>query len=250
MSSIKKTQRVGLLLPSSNSTQEPEFVQMLPASVSLHCARLTLKNIDPESTAKIVAELETEARKLADAAVDTIVFSATAPSSRMGKGYDQELCKRIQEASGKPATTASTAMLQACEILGIKRVALAAPWSAATNKSVAAFLEANGISVLSQEALGYVSNNEVGALDAQTAYDCGRKADRPDADAIFLACGNWLTADIVERLERDSGKPVLTTNNCAIWAVLRILGGHESVAGYGTLLQHHLARNPSREKVA
>ena len=68
----------------------------------------------------------------------------------------------------------------------------------------------------------------------------GRKADRPDADAIFLACGNWLTADIVADLERATGKPVLTTNNCAIWAMLRILGGHDSVKGYGTLLEKHL----------
>ena len=33
---------------------------------------------------------------------------------------------------------------------------------------------------------------------------------------------------------------MLTTNNCAIWAMLRILGGHDSVKGYGTLLENHL----------
>jgi maleate isomerase len=250
MSFIKKTQRVGVLLPSSNSTQEPEFRKMLPPSVSLHSARLTLNTIDPDSTVKIVAELGTEARKLADADVDAIFLSATAPSTRMGKGYDQELCKRIETASGKPATTAATAMLQAFETLGIKRIALAAPWTADTNKAVAAFLEANGITVLSQEAMGHPRNNDIGVLDPQTAYDFGRKADRPDADAIFLACGNWQTIDIVERLERDTGKPVLTTNNCAIWAVLRILGGHESVAGCGMLLENHLGTNSSRQKLA
>ena len=54
----KKTKRFGLLLPSSNTTQEPEFAEVLPSDVSLHCARLTLRNIDPESTIKIVEELE------------------------------------------------------------------------------------------------------------------------------------------------------------------------------------------------
>jgi maleate cis-trans isomerase len=58
---IKKTKRFGLLLPSSNTTQEPEFAEVLPDDVSLHCARWTLRNIDPESTIKIVAELESEA---------------------------------------------------------------------------------------------------------------------------------------------------------------------------------------------
>ena len=120
MTTIKKTQRFGLLLPSSNTTQEPEFIQVLPASVSLHCARLTLSQIDPESTIKIVAELETETRKLNDARVDAVVLSATAPSTRMGKGYDQEICQRIEKACGKPATTAATAMLQAFNVLNIK----------------------------------------------------------------------------------------------------------------------------------
>ena len=60
MKHIEKKHRVGLLVPSSNSTQEPEVLQMLPASVSLHVARLSLSRIDPESTVSIVAELEKE----------------------------------------------------------------------------------------------------------------------------------------------------------------------------------------------
>lgn len=240
MSHIQKTQRFGLLLPSSNSTQEPEFVQTLPPNVSLHCARLTLSNIDPDSTMRIVQELEAETTKLSHVQCDAVVLSATAPSTRMGKGYDQEICKRIEAALGKPATTAATAMLQAFAALNIRRIVLAAPWSAGTNQTVAAFIESNGVQVLHQEAMGIVSNLEVGRLGPETAFDLGRKADRPDADAIFLACGNWLTADIVADLERATGKPVLTTNNCAIWAMLRILGGHDSVKGFGTLLENHL----------
>ena len=109
----KKTKRFGLLLPSSNTTQEPEFAEVLPSDVSLHCARLTLRNIDPESTIKIVEELEAEAQKLKDAEVDAVVLSATAPSTRLGKGYDKKICARIEQACGKPATTAATAMLEA-----------------------------------------------------------------------------------------------------------------------------------------
>ena len=243
MQLIKKTQRFGLLLPSSNTTQEPEFAQMLPASVSLHGARLTLSYIDPDSTVSIMAELETEARKLADADVDVVVLSATAPSTRMGKGYDKEVCDRIEQAAGKPATTAATAMLQAFEVLDIQRIVMAAPWSEATNAMVARFLEARTVAVIRQAALGHVRTSEVGLLDSQTAYDLGRQVDDANADAIFLACGNWLTADIVHRLERESGKPVLTTNNCAIWAALRIMGGHKCVSGYGALLEKHLATN-------
>src|SRR3982751_1946147 len=229
MKHIEKKHRLGLLVPSSNSTQEPEFTQMLPPSVSLHVTRLTLERIDPESTVNIVAELEKESRKLGDAAVDIVVLAATAPSTRMGKGYDAQLVKRMEEASGKPATTAATAMLDAFAALGVRRIALAAAWSEMTNKWVAGFLESNGIDVVSQVAMGVVSNKEVGRLHPRTAFDKGRKADRKEADAVFLACGNWWTAAIVERLEQAVGKPVLTTNNMTVWHALKKIGVQESV---------------------
>lgn len=237
MNFTEKKHRVGLLVPSSNSTQEPEFVQMLPASVSLHVTRLSLSRIDPESTVNIVGELEKESRKLADAAVDIVVFAATAPSTRMGKGYDAQLIKRMEEASGRPATTAATAMLDAFAALGVRRVALAAAWSETTNKWVAGFLDSHGIEVVSQVAMGVVSNNEVGRLHPDTAFENGRKADRKEADAVFLACGNWWTASIVGSLEQALGKPVLTTNNMTVWHALKKIGVHGSVQGYGRLLR-------------
>src|SRR3989442_9521030 len=155
----------------------------------------------------------------------------------MGKGYGAQLIQRMEDASGKPATTAATAMLDAFAALGVRRVALAAAWSETTNKWVAAFLESHGIEVVSQVAMGVVSNNDVGLLHPDTAFAHGRKADRKEADTVFLACGNWWTASIVEALEQAVGKPVLTTNNMTIWHALKKIGVDEGVRGYGRLLR-------------
>ncbi len=132
----------------------------------------------------------------------------------------------------------------------MRRVALAAAWSEATNKWVAAFLESHGIEVVSQVAMGVVSNNEVGRLHPQTAFEHGKKADRKEADAVFLACGNWWTAAIVEDLERAVGKPVLTTNNMTVWHALKKIGVNEGRAGYGRLLRRHAgaSRGAGRRK--
>ncbi len=250
MSHITRTHRIGLLTPSSNTTQEPEFVEVLPRSVSLHASRLTLNNIDADSTLSIVAELEKESRKLADADVDVIVLAATAPSSRRGKGYDHELIKRMEDASGKPATTASTALLEALALLGIRRIAIAAPWSETMNNTVVSFMEANGVEVTHDEAMGIVRNNEVGRIEPDRVYQFGRRVDRSDADALLLACGNWWAMDAVERLEQDIGKPVLTTNSVSIWAALRIIQSHDGVSGYGRLLRDYLGGNAVAAKRA
>lgn len=232
--------RIGLLLPSSNTTQEAEFTRILPDGVTLHVARLPLRTVEPASTARIVEDIESESEKLADADVDAIVLAATAPSSRNGIGYDQELIKRIEAASGRKATTASTALIQALAALDVKRLVIAAPWSDGVNVTAAAFIEASGFSVLAHRALGLVSNLEIGLLEEQTAYDLGIAVDQPDAQAVMLACGNWLTMGVVDRLEVVLGKPVLTTNQVSLWAVLRLAGYHGPVFGWGQLLREQV----------
>ena len=241
---------MGLLTPSSNTTQQPEFAEVLPRTVSLHCSRLTLNNIDAASTLSIVEELETESRKLADADVDVIVLAATAPSSRKGRGYDRELIKRMEDASGKPATTASTALLEALAVLGIRRIAIAAPWTQAMNETVVSFMEANGVAVPHHDAMGIVRNNEVGRIEPDQVYEFGLQVDRPEAEALLLACGNWWAMDAVERLEQKIGKPVLTTNGVSIWAALRIMRSHASIAGYGKLLRDYLGPGTASPKLA
>jgi maleate isomerase len=237
--------RIGMLLPSSSSAQEMDIGRALPKDITLHVARMRLNNVDAESTLRIVQEIETESQKLADADVDVIIFPATAPSSRNGPGYDEELIKRISAASGKPATTASTALLAALRVLSVKRIVLGAPWSDSVNQSVTAFLEANGVKVLAQEALGLVRNLEIGLLDAQTAFDVGRSVNRAEADAVMLACGNWSTFSIVDRLERDLGKPVLTTNLVTLWHALKMMGTRP-LDGPGVLLRRHLGEETAR----
>jgi maleate isomerase len=239
-SSHARRRRIGLLLPSSNTTQEAEFAAVLPAGVTLHVTRLPLRTVEPSSTARVVEDIESESQKLADADVNAIVLAATAPSSRNGIGYDRELIGRIETASGRRATTASTALIQALGVLGVKRLVLGAPWSEATNVTTAGFIEASGFRVLEHRAMGHASNLEIGLLDAQTAYDSGVAVDRADAEAVMLACGNWPTLGIVDGLEAALGKPVLTTNQVSLWAVLRLAGHRAPVSGWGRLLRDHM----------
>jgi maleate cis-trans isomerase len=65
MTYVKKTHRFGLLTPSSNTTQEPEFSAALPPTISLHTGRVAYRDITPEEQDRCVLELESESRKLA-----------------------------------------------------------------------------------------------------------------------------------------------------------------------------------------
>ena len=218
--------RIGLLLPSSSSVQEQDLCKVLPEDITLHVARMRLSNVEAESTLRIVQEIEIESQKLADVDVDVIVFPATAPSSRNGIGYDQELIKRINAASGKPSQTASTALLEASQRLLKQTESKSSP----------------------RRRWGFIRNLEIGLLDPQTALDVGRRVNRPGADAVILACGNWSTFSIIDQLERDLGKPVLTTNQVSLWHALKMMK-RAPLGGLGVLLREHLGDDAARYTV-
>jgi maleate isomerase len=229
--------RIGLLVPSSNTTVEVEFYRALPAGVTLHTARLFLSTIAPESILAMVEDMEKQAKLLATADVDVIVLGATAPSFLKGLGYDRELIGQIESATGKKATTTSTALVEAIRHFGAKRIVLGSAYTERVNGIAQAFLEANGIAVTDVKGLSLTDNLVVGRLSANTAYDLALTLDRSNADAIVLSCTNWQTMEVIERIERETGKPVITTTQATVWAALRAVGHEEAVAGYGRLLR-------------
>jgi maleate isomerase len=229
--------RIGLLVPSSNTTVEPEFYRALPRGVTLHTARLYLTRIAPESILRMVEDMEAQAKLLASADVDVIVLGATAPSFLKGLGYDRELIAKLEAAAGRAATTTSTALVQALQHIGAKRVVLGSAYDEKVNAIAKAFLEASGVEVVGVKGLSLVDNLVVGRLSADTAYDVAREVDRPEADAIVLACTNWQTMDAIERIERETGKPVISTTQASMWAALRIIGHSQPVSGFGRLLR-------------
>jgi maleate isomerase len=229
--------RIGLLVPSSNTTVEPEFYRALPHGVTLHTARLFLTRIAPEAILGMVEDMETQAKLLASADVDVIVLGATAPSFLNGLGYDRELIAKIEAATGKKATTTSTALVAAIRHIGAQRVVLGSAYDEKVNGIARAFLQASGIEVADMAGLALVDNLVVGRLAADTAYELAMRVNRPEADAIVLSCTNWQTMDAIERIERETGKPVISTTQATIWAALRAIGYTEPIQGYGRLLR-------------
>ncbi len=234
---MKSSHRIGLLVPSSNTTVEPEFYRALPASVTLHTARLFLTEITPEAILRMVEDLEQQSRLLASADVDVIVMGATAPSFLKGAGYDREVMARIEKATGKPATTTSTALLRALRFLDAKRIVLGSAYTDKVNAIAQGFLEANGLKVVAARGLGMVDNLAVGRLGPESAYELARDAAHADADAVVLACTNWRSMDVIERLERELGKPVVSTTQVSVWDALRLIGYRGEISGYGRLLR-------------
>ena len=77
----------------------------------------------------------------------------------------------------------------------------------------------------------------VDILSPQMAYRLGQKADRPESEAVLIACTSFKTGPMIEPLEQDLGKPVITANQAVMWHSARLGGVRAPVPGMGALFR-------------
>lgn len=228
--------RLGLIVPSSNTVNEPEFEAQLPEGVSLHSARLPLEDVTAESLATMADNTENCADFLASADVDVIAYGCTTGSLVKGPGYDESIESRITEQTGIPAVATAAAIKRAFDELGISKLVIATPYIDELNDRERSFLESAGYDVLAIDGIGHTDNLKIGREYPQTAYQMVRNLDTEDADGIFISCTNFRTFEIIEPLESDTGKPVVTSNQATLWNVLETLNV-DPTHSLGSLIQ-------------
>lgn len=228
------------MIPSGNCAAEPEMYKMAPEGISIHFARIPHPKEDPQLILKIIDNVPRLAQLLSHAEVDAIAFGSVMCSLWKGLGYDKEIIKTIEDATNIPATTASTAAVDALKQLGIKRVSTATPYRTTSNEKLRAFLEGQGFFVSTIEGRGddsYKTGTWVSNLESDWVYDLAKKVNTPDSDGIFISCTALRAVNLIQLLESELDKPVVTANQAMLWSLLRIVGFKGSITGYGQLLQ-------------
>jgi maleate isomerase len=232
--------RLGFLLPPGNPTIEPEMMATAPEGVSLHFHRMVARGTpgsldgQAERNRSMVGHLDESVEMLALVKPDIIVIAHTATSYDLGQDEESALLARLAQASGTRVTTAFASVAAALERLGIKRLALGAPYSAEVTLKGKAHLEAHGFEVVNHDNLKGVTN--IYDETAERAYRLARSVDRPEAQAVFLSGTGMPTVTVLEMLEQDLQKPVISSNSAMMWLALRACGVMQPIAGFGRLL--------------
>jgi len=238
--------RLGVLVPAGNPTIEPELYRMAPAPVTIHFARLDTLACEPggadgmvERTLGYLDSLPAAARSLAAVKPDVVVLAHTAVSYLTGFAGETALRERLAALAGTRALTAAGAILAALRHLGVRRVALATPYPDVIAKAGRAYWDAAGLAIVAHRQLDGVTN--IYEETEERAYLLGRAADTREAEAVLISGTGLPTAGIVERLERDLGKPVVTSQTATLWCALKTLAVNEPVHGFGRLLAESFA---------
>jgi maleate isomerase len=234
--------RIGLLLPSSNTTMEPELNLMLPKGFSLHTSRVLQAIESEEELIKMADYARRAAEEVATAEVDLILYGCTSGSFLKGEEFNINLSKDLSEFTGIKVITTSSALKLALEALAVHRVCLVTPYPKETNERGCKWLESLGfqvvkiIELIESSYAKPVENLEIGRLFPEFVYAKIKDHHPIDMDAMVISCTNLRTIEIIDILEEDFRVPVVTSNQASSWAAMRGVGYSSPITGFGQLL--------------
>ena len=244
--------RIGVMVPSTNTTCEADFQLTASSDVTIHGHRMWMTNDGEgdDAMAEMNAEIESSARYLSTARVDVIAYGCTTGSFYKGPGWDDEMVRKIEDASGVPAVATSPSVLKALRFFGAKKLSIASPYPKWNNEKLRAYMEQSGFEVLNIDAEPEASkagNQGINDQDPAAIVNFASKVCHPDADVLFCSCTAWRSVEAIHELERITGKPVVTSNQATIWSVYRQLAKPMRVEGFGRLLNEPSLATTSSE---
>jgi maleate isomerase len=250
--------RIGLFIVGNEAVPEAEWWAMAPPGVSVHAARVSArapwarwredrKTVDPEE------DLLRGCRQFAAMRLSAVVLAHTSSSLLGGKDWDEATVTSLSPLLGARTivTTNGLDTQRALRASGVKHPFLVLPpWF--NDDTVAAGLRYytdHGLAPsghlrydpgrkwrdlppgeLVGQGLGF--EQEVEPLYAQIKACCPA-----EADGVLIAGTGFRCVAIIEALEQDLKRPVLSANQASLWHCLRLAGVRAEVSGYGSLLR-------------
>lgn len=242
--------RIGLIVPSSNTTMETEIPRLLashPAGrdggFTYHSSRARLHTVDLESLSCMVDDGARCAAEVGDAAVDVVAYACLVALMSRGagahKGIEQSLAGVIRDNTSRhvPIVSSAGALVRTLAALGLKRIAVVAPYMPNLTRLVIDYIEADGFEVVDSVSLSVPNNLAVGRLDPMRLPEHVRTLDLSRAQGIILsACVQMPSLPAVQRVEDATGLPVLSAATCTAREILAALGHEPAVPGAGAAL--------------
>ena len=227
--------RIGVIVPSVNTVLEPDVLGALPSGVAAHFTRI----LNSEDTEEQLAGMRDEAGRaawlLSHTGARAIAFGCTSGTFLKGLAYDRDVVRLMAGEAHVACVTTSGCAVDALRAVGARRVQLFTPYAEWLTRRGEAFLKECGFDVvgiayrdLAADKMCDVAPEEIAAWAATSL--------EKKADAIFISCTNFRAMAAADAIERQTGVPVVTSNQATLWGTLRAAGVTARIRGYGRLL--------------
>ena len=231
---------LGVLTPSSNTIMEPVIGRILAGTpdVTAHFGRFRVTEISLGEAAMGQFDFEPQlaaADLLADARIGAIAWGGTS-GGWVGIDNDRELCRRLTERTGAPATTSTLALLAALDALGLRDYALVTPYVQDVQDRIVENLAREGYRCAAERHLGDKGNFSFSEFGEEVIAEMIRAVAVERPGAIAIHCTNFYGTRIAASLEEELGIPVIDSIALTVWQTMQLAGADpRRIEGWGRL---------------
>jgi maleate isomerase len=236
--------RIGIVVPSTNTTVQPECEPLRPRGVTNHTGRVTIKE-RPLTTEQAFFEHMHDMREgigvaidqIMTAGLDHLIVGIALETFWGGVAAADKLQQELAQRAGVGISMGSTAAVAALKAFGARRIAVLTPHQPRGDEMVRLYLTEAGFEVVRLKGLKCPTPRAIAQVPAADIRAALKELDGPDVEALLQVGTALPTVAIAAEAEQWLGKPVLAINAVTYWDALRRCGISDRVVGYGRILE-------------
>ena len=250
--------RIGMFIVGNEAVPEAEWWAMLPPNVSVHAARVSARApwarwLENRSDVELEDDLIRGSRQFAAMRLSAVVVGHSSSSILGGRGWDEAVVGNLSSQLGPDiiVTTNGLDSLAALQASEVRRPFLVLPawFNDETSAAGVRYYAEHGYEPAGHLRYdpggkwrdippGELYRNGMGfEQEIEPLYDQISAACPTEADGVLIAGTGFRCVAILDALEQDLKRPVLSANQVSLWHCLRLAGVHTQVSGYGNLLR-------------
>ncbi|EMD28521.1 maleate cis-trans isomerase family protein [Amycolatopsis azurea] len=239
--------KVGVVVPSTNTSAQPELDALRPDGVTNHTGRMVIGDdpmVDEPGFGHVMHSIRLSThpaiRSVTGCGPDCVIVGVSPESYWEGTASHGRVLDSMRDAAGGlPVTMSPDAITAALAAHDARRVAVITPYLPVGDDSVSRFFTDSGYDLLGLHGLGMPSPARISHVSEPELRDAVKEIDSADVEAIVQVGTNVAMARVAAAAEFWLGKPVLSNNVVLYWHALRRNGVTDSVRGFGSLLSEH-----------
>ena len=234
----KANPRIGLIALGSDFRIEKDFNNVIYGkNIDLYVNRIHCYNpLTNETLAKMADDItEVTNDILPDQKIDCVAYGCT--SGTVAAGYEVIKTKINAAKPEAKVTTPITSAIKALKKLNIKKISVFTPYTKTINDTVLNYFKDQNITVSSLTYFDIASDLDIGKVEEEHLFDVLSKIDLSESEALFVSCTALPVLSIIDKLEKELNKVVLSSNQTLIWDALNLVGNKNIVKGYGKIFE-------------
>jgi len=214
--------RVGIAVPHSNPTVEPEMRALLPPAIGVYATRLTHPAPQVEERLNhYVRHMPEAIRTFGEMTLAAFGFGCTGSSYIAGLELEDRLTAAAAQQCQIPVITAAQAIRLALKSLGCHSIALVSPYPADLAEAGYRYWEHASLRVVARLRVdpALTDTHRIYELTSDDALGALRNIDRSGADCLLASGTGMPTLRALRILGTELKLPVLSSNLCLAWAL-------------------------------